>query len=447
LRRIWDLLTDERCRAAVEFLERHADKEADEKELLEVHSTTLEGYKAMADEAAEGRYSTPLLCALSDAGGAAYGAIDGDLQCIGNAASAAGAFATGKQYDDPIWNEAKRMESKEQGLLLYCIFGNPFRPVPLNPLWFTSKAKALAQGICDNRCLPAGTLDNTQMHLLAAALEEAGCTNEDMLGHCRGPGPHVRGCWVVDLVLGKSAAGDIPGNDAEWLACTEVEPLVEPLADKVSQRKLRLFACGCCRTISHLLFAAPELLRCLEISELYADARASKEELDAGRPAWGSSSLDGLYGLYTHQAVVLAASSGEFYRDWYVEAPKFVTNVAAWHACVPAYAPETHASARATADARQADIFRDLVRSPFRPRLVIDPPLRTWHNAAIPKAAQAAYEHRSLPDGLLDTNRLAALAALLEEAGCKDPELLAHLRSAGVHVRGCWALDAILGKT
>ena len=51
--------------------------------------------------------------------------------------------------------------------------------------------------------MPAGTLDNTRLAVLADALEEAGCTEADILGHLRGPGPHVRGCWVVDLILGK----------------------------------------------------------------------------------------------------------------------------------------------------------------------------------------------------------------------------------------------------
>jgi hypothetical protein len=42
-----------------------------------------------------------------------------------------------------------------------------------------------------------------RLPVLADALEEAGCTISDILDHCRGPGPHVRGCWVVDLLLGK----------------------------------------------------------------------------------------------------------------------------------------------------------------------------------------------------------------------------------------------------
>jgi hypothetical protein len=60
--------------------------------------------------------------------------------------------------------------------------------------------------------------------------------------------------------------------------------------------------------------------------------------------------------------------------------------------------------------------------------------------------AQAAYENRQLPPGLLDNARLAVLADALEEAGCQDPVILGHLRSGGEHVRGCFVVDALLGK-
>ena len=62
---------------------------------------------------------------------------------------------------------------------------------------------SLAPAAYDDRTLPAGTLDPDRLAVLADALEEAGCDNDDLLSHVRGPGPHVRGCWVVDLLLGK----------------------------------------------------------------------------------------------------------------------------------------------------------------------------------------------------------------------------------------------------
>jgi hypothetical protein len=80
--------------------------------------------------------------------------------------------------------------------VIRCIFGNPFRPVAVDPAWRTDTVVALARQMYESR-------DFGAMPILADALQDAGCTNEDVLSHCRGPGPHVRGCWVVDLVLGK----------------------------------------------------------------------------------------------------------------------------------------------------------------------------------------------------------------------------------------------------
>jgi hypothetical protein len=93
-----------------------------------------------------------------------------------------------------------------QCCLLRCIFGNPFRPVSLNPAvltWNDATVVRLAQTAYDEREMPAGTLDNGRLKVLADALEEAGSTGADILNHLREPGPHVRGCWAVDLLLGK----------------------------------------------------------------------------------------------------------------------------------------------------------------------------------------------------------------------------------------------------
>jgi hypothetical protein len=87
--------------------------------------------------------------------------------------------------------------------LLRCIFGNPFRPVALDPVLITPTVTNLAAAAYEERALPSGQLDSTCLAVLADALEEAGCDNADILTHLRGPGPHVRGCWAVDLCLKK----------------------------------------------------------------------------------------------------------------------------------------------------------------------------------------------------------------------------------------------------
>jgi len=76
------------------------------------------------------------------------------------------------------------------------IFGNPFRPVTFSPEWRSDTAVSLVRQMYDAREFSA-------MPILADALQDAGCDRDDILDHCRGPGPHVRGCWVCDLVMGK----------------------------------------------------------------------------------------------------------------------------------------------------------------------------------------------------------------------------------------------------
>ena len=91
-------------------------------------------------------------------------------------------------------------------LLLRDIFGNPFRPSPPLPaailVWNDGTIRRLAEGIYEERQMPEGTLDTARLAVLADALLDAGCDDEELRRHCRSEGPHVRGCWVVDLILG-----------------------------------------------------------------------------------------------------------------------------------------------------------------------------------------------------------------------------------------------------
>ncbi len=92
--------------------------------------------------------------------------------------------------------QAGRAEEAAQAVLTRDIVGNPFRPATFSPEWRTDTATAIARQMYESR-------DFGAMPILADALQDAGCDSADILDHCRGDGPHVRGCWVVDLVLGK----------------------------------------------------------------------------------------------------------------------------------------------------------------------------------------------------------------------------------------------------
>jgi hypothetical protein len=121
-----------------------------------------------------------------------------------NAAQAVGVIAWGEEDARRAYENLGRVpEASPLPALLREFFGNPFRSVPFNPAWRTPDVSRLAASAYDQRSVPAGHLDPAGLTVLADALEEAGCTGPDLLGHLRGPGPHVRGCWAVDLLLGK----------------------------------------------------------------------------------------------------------------------------------------------------------------------------------------------------------------------------------------------------
>jgi hypothetical protein len=84
------------------------------------------------------------------------------------------------------------------------IFLNPFRPVAIDPAWRTADVLSLTQAAFDDRILPRGVLEGDRLSILSDALEEAGCTDAALLDHLRSPGPHVRGCWALDLILVKA---------------------------------------------------------------------------------------------------------------------------------------------------------------------------------------------------------------------------------------------------
>lgn len=171
-RRVWRLLTDARSRAAVEAAERFADG------LL-----TVAELRAHFNEAFR-LIRQPVAILASDAAN----------ENARDAANTAAHDAIHQHKGSKRQRSARAAPSQ----FLRDIFGNPFRPVALDPAWLTSDVLALASGIYAERAFD-------RMPILADALQDAGCTNDDILSHCRDvSAAHVRGCWVCDLVLGKS---------------------------------------------------------------------------------------------------------------------------------------------------------------------------------------------------------------------------------------------------
>lgn len=107
----------------------------------------------------------------------------------------------GDMAADTVIAAAEGAERAYHSHLLKDLVGNPFRPTSITPELRTRTIRALAQAAYEERILPSGELDAVRLAVLADALEDAGCTNPDILDHLRGAGPHVRGCFVVDSCL------------------------------------------------------------------------------------------------------------------------------------------------------------------------------------------------------------------------------------------------------
>ena len=187
LRRIWPHLTWEPARRAVEVVERFADGLVDQRT---VENTANAAEKVRKGDRQANRAASRLarLCCPArrfppaDVSDAAVDTVVGEAESP----------------------EAKAAERKEQADLLRDIFGSPFRPVVVEPTWLPRPVVALARAAYEERDLPGGHLDPAQLAVLADALEEVGCDHADLLSHLRRPGPHVRGCHAVDLLLGRA---------------------------------------------------------------------------------------------------------------------------------------------------------------------------------------------------------------------------------------------------
>jgi hypothetical protein len=188
-RQIWSGYSDEQ-RHSIEVFERSADNRAtiDELSLAEMQAN-----RAWLKDAGSG---APFAC-LQLFWVAADGlAVSTSVLRALYEQQQAGA---NEPFDSLVGRRSGAFPSGErvQCAILRDIFGNPFRPITFSPEWRTDTTIALARQMYESR-------DFSGMPILADALQDAGCDHGDILNHCRQPGEHVRGCWVVDLLSGKS---------------------------------------------------------------------------------------------------------------------------------------------------------------------------------------------------------------------------------------------------
>jgi hypothetical protein len=203
-------------------------------------------------------------------------------------------------------------------------------------------------------------------------------------------------------------------TEQEWLACADPQQMLEFLRGQASDRKLRLFAVACSRRVWSLIDAQGR--NAVEIAEKFADGLAGPDEMRAAR---------------------LACQGAGGQAAWYAAATN--PEIAARNAARSAQAGAANNAQLGTDTSEllaQADLLRDIFGPlPFR-AIDFD---RSWLTTTVKALAQTIYTDRAF-------ERYPILADEIEKAGCANPEILSHCCGPGPHVRGCWALDLVLGK-
>ena len=243
-------------------------------------------------------------------------------------------------------------------------------------------------------------------------------------------------------------------TEMEWLACGGTVSLCEELRFGPSKRKLRLFAAACLRRVWPLLGHEATRLA-VEACEQYADCLISRDEL---LELWTNAELDADERLWlgpeSSWGCDCECCSGGT-RDPREEAEQMLQRVRdgeanpAWTAAkavfhardLLAWQAEPAQRTAAAEQERQAQylLLLDLCGGSVTPGR-IDPLCLIWNDRTIPRLARSMYRSGNF-------DQLPILADALEDAGCSDAGILSHCRGPGPHVRGCWVVDLLLGKT
>jgi hypothetical protein len=192
-RRVWHLLEDKRSRRAVETAEAYA---AGKRTISQMEKQ----YRA-ASTAAERTFQQLCSGPRNDYLVRAARAVADAVRTY--PPEAAEHIFAATQASAGLAASTAEGEQHFQAPLLRDVVGNPFRPVTVDPVSITSTVTNLAGAAYEECALPSGELDPDRLAVLADALGDAGCSSDLLLEHLRAPGPHVRGCWVLDLILAK----------------------------------------------------------------------------------------------------------------------------------------------------------------------------------------------------------------------------------------------------
>jgi hypothetical protein len=209
-------------------------------------------------------------------------------------------------------------------------------------------------------------------------------------------------------------------TEQEWLAATDPTPMLRLLEGKVSDRKLRLFACACARDVEDCTRRWGNV-SVTELVERYADGQAAPNEVETASADVKYAAYGQVYQIGDAFGVIEAA----IHRNSYESA----TQAAMWLKGFYHYEAPEYPGLRPVA------FCRDLFGNPFRP-ILLEPACRT---STVLSLAQGIYADRAF-------DRLPILADALQDAGCDNDDILTHCLGLGPHVRGCWVIDLLLGK-
>jgi hypothetical protein len=262
-------------------------------------------------------------------------------------------------------------------------------------------------------------------------------------------------------------------TEAEWLACAEPDRMLRHLLGRdrprgllgllglgrtqaclpprlPSERKLRLFVTACCARIDSLM-RDERSRHAVHVSVRYADGEADARDLFIAR-AGGWSAVEANDPSVFAEYASVAGGGGHSGKNWFWAARAAATAAsedieevltalraaerAAIEAATEAGAPEPWAEAIGTTV--RTHLIRDIFGNPFDPARPLPAAVLAWHDATVPRIARGIYDEQAF-------ERLPILADALLDAGSDDGELIAHCRAPGPHVRGCWAIDLILG--
>jgi hypothetical protein len=257
-------------------------------------------------------------------------------------------------------------------------------------------------------------------------------------------------------------------TESEWQTCADPAPMLAFLRRRASERKLRLFAVACSRRMMHLI-TDDSGRRAITLAERFADGRVREQDCAVLRQHIQELKVDRVaerefFGALLLYAVQGGIAQAEGLLNTVTKAAKHVAEVIGsdeWHRVLEQASPRAQVAREGAGEGGwspqrqreadqacrdvnqrerhvQADLVREIFGNPFRPA-AIDPGWLRWNDGTVPRLARVIYEER-------DFETLPVLADALEDAGCTEVALLQHCRSGAAHVRGCWAVDAILGK-